>query len=50
MDIVKHMDKKFAVAHEDSIITADEWFAIREVINLLKKEIERLRWQMNEQD
>ena len=49
-DIVKKFDQKFAAAHGTTEINADEWFAIREEILNLKKQVEQLQWQLREQD
>lgn len=50
MDIVNHMDKKFVASHEASNITAEEWFAVRDLITQLKKQVEQLQWQLRQQD
>ena len=49
-DIVKKFDKEFAAEYTYTMITADEWFAIRDEITKLKKEVELLQWQLREQD
>lgn len=49
-DIVQKFDRKFAATHESTEIKADEWFAIRDEITKLKKQVEQLQWQLREQD
>lgn len=49
-DVVRKFDQKFAAAHGSAEITADEWFAIRDAITQLKKQVEQLQWQLREQD
>lgn len=49
-EIVKRFDQKFAAAHVVADITADEWFAIRDEIIKLRKQVEQLQWQLREQD
>lgn len=49
-EVLKKFDRKFAAAHETAEINADEWFAIRDEIAKLKKEVEQLQWQLREQD
>lgn len=53
-DIIKHMESKFTsgnpVPVKQTILKVDEWYAIRDIIIQLKKENERLKWRLNEQD
>jgi len=49
-EIVKKFDQKFAAAHGTTELSADEWYAIRDAITQLKKQVEQLQWQLKEQD
>lgn len=49
-EILQKFDRKFAASFGTAELTADEWFVIREEITKLKKQVERLQWQLNEQD
>ena len=49
-DIVKKFDREFAAEHTYTMITAEEWFTVRDEIFRLKKEVEKLQWQLREQD
>ena len=48
--IVNKFDREFAAEHTYAMITADEWFVIRDEITKLKKQVEQLQWQLREQD
>lgn len=50
MVIVKRIDEKFDDDSESVILTANEWYALRELIAALKRENERLKWTLNTQD
>ena len=49
-EIVKKFDQKFAASHDKAEISADEWFAVRDEITKLRKQVEQLQWQLREQD
>lgn len=49
-EILKKFDREFAASHGSAEITADEWFTIRDELTKLKKEVEKLQWQLREQD
>ena len=49
-EILKKFDQKFAASFGTAELTADEWFVIREEIVSLKNQVERLQWQLREQD
>lgn len=50
MNIVKHIENKFGDENDVIELTRDEWYAIREVITVLKKNNERLVWSLEEHD
>lgn len=50
IDIVKHVEQKLDKEFDRVVLTSDEWFALRDLILVLKKENERLRWQITLQD
>lgn len=49
-EILKKFDREFAASHGSAEITADEWFALRDYIAELHREVMRLEWQLTEQD
>ena len=50
MDIVKRIDEKFDDGSESVMLTAHEWYALRDLVAALKHENERLKWTLNTQD
>lgn len=49
-EIIKKFDREFAAEHTYTMITADEWFTVRDEITKLKKQLDQLQWQLREQD
>lgn len=53
-DIMQHMELKFtsgnSIPVKNTMLKVEEWYAIRDLILVLKKENERLKWQLMEQD
>lgn len=49
MNIVAHIESKKG-DNDHVVLTEDEWFALRDYIQLLRKENERLRWTLADQD
>ena len=49
-EVVKKFDSQFAASFGSAEITADEWFAIRDEITKLRKQVEQLQWRLTEQD
>lgn len=50
MNILEHIEKKLDKELDRVVLTADEWYAIRDMITLMKKQIERLTWSLDEHD
>lgn len=48
--LITKFNNRFAAIHDSTEISADEWFVIRDHITALRKEVEKLQWQMTQQD
>ena len=50
MNILERVELKIDEGLDRVVLTLDEWYALRDVITQLKKQVERLTWSLEQHD